>query len=101
MSTYWGYACKSHDPPLVSEHWLNHGDDFLRTIYEDRAQWLERHDADDNYGGIEVEYRGYGRRGIIEWLAEHRSCKVVLHNEYGTEQTLGPTVSGGVVQAIR
>jgi hypothetical protein len=29
VSTYWGYVCESHNPPLESEHWINHGEDVL------------------------------------------------------------------------
>lgn len=33
MSTYWGYVCLSHDPPIEAERDLNHGDDALIDLY--------------------------------------------------------------------
>ena len=109
MSTYWGYACESHDPPLISEHWINHGEDALiETFRKERAgEWPDEpvivgvNDALDPEP-VEVRYYadGYGSQAPIWWLREHPRCAVALHNEYGDRRAIGDTVMGGVVHAL-
>jgi hypothetical protein len=47
VSTYWGYVCESHNPPLISEHWFNHGEDVLTDAYrkERAGEWPIGHDV--------------------------------------------------------
>ncbi len=81
MSTYWGYQCISHDPPLTSEHWFNHGEETLRDLFAKvrAGTWPD----DDILGPAPVDHRGYATNSPPVWLMEHPECEVVLNNEYG------------------
>lgn len=125
MSQYWGYVCESHDPPIESDRWLNHGDDALADLFHKvrNGEWPQS-------AGMVPEYRlaygdslapmvvGFGVaegapayaipvrpvpgggappwHGPVDWLAEHPHCKVVLKNEYGDRRGLGEIVAGSV-----
>lgn len=115
MSTHWGFVCESHDPPLISETWLNHGDDALIDAFrKERVGEWPTCTADD-YLAWEGEpyyllqegdtatpvppHSGGGAppwSGIIPWLREHPRCKVALRNEYGDRREIGETVQGEV-----
>jgi len=85
VSTYWGYACVSHEPPIVSEHWFNHGDEALAKVFclERAGEWP----VDDRWpelgDPVPMVHRHYETTVPIVWLREHPNCTVVLHNEYG------------------
>lgn len=89
MSTYWGYACVSHEPPLVSEHWFNHGDLLLAQVYKQvrEGSWP---DCDEWGTPGPVDSNGYLTNSPIYWLREHPDCEVVLHNEYGDTRVTSP-----------
>ena len=78
MSTYWGYVCKSHEPPIESEHWFNHGYLTLEQVFrkERAGEWPDQED---------VMHRGYATKEPIQWLRQHPHCEVALRNEYGDE----------------
>ena len=91
MSTYWGYVCDSHDPPLISERWFNHGEAVLTDAYtrERAGQWP----TDPNITAWDepvpvVSSGGYETTAPISWLREHPRCTLALHNEYGDRQAL-------------
>jgi hypothetical protein len=100
LSTNWGYACISHDPPLVSECWFNHGEEVLVDAFlrERAGQWP----SDPSGGDVEwaepmpVTLRSYATTSPIYWLREHPRCEVVLHNEDGETRLIGETVAGAV-----
>lgn len=99
MSTYWGYSCVSHDPPLNSDHWLNHGEDVLIDAYlrERRGEWP---DDDADLPWVEPEpvvLRGFESTAPIWWLRSHPHCEVVLHNEYGETRPIREGAVGAVV----
>lgn len=85
MSTYWGYVCLDHEPPLHSEHWLNRGEDALERFL--RAWKAGGYTADTSpmpsmgqYPGAQPAY----------WLAAHPTCRVALGNEYGEIREVTP-----------
>lgn len=88
MSTYWGYVCVSHDPPIESEHWHNHGEQRLVDALKARASYAAV-PLDHDYGGDQLPPEGY-------WLRQHPHCRVLLRNEYGKEVDIAfrPAVSG-------
>jgi len=95
MSTYWGYVCESHDPPLTSEHWFNHGEEVLTQAYtlERQGQWPNDTEFMLKYPALDpspmpIDHRGYVTTWPIEWLREHPNCTVALHNEYGDRKPL-------------
>ena len=95
MSAYWGYQCISHDPPLTSEHWFNHGEETLRTLFAKMraGTWP----IDDILGPVPVSNgnSGHSTNSPPVWLMEHPKCEVVLHNEYGdTAPIVRPLVPG-------
>lgn len=87
MSTYWGYVCVSHAPPLGSEQWFNHGEDALCDAYvrERAGTWPD----EDNAGlylppdPVPVQVHGYGTTAPIWWLRQHPNCRVLVESEYG------------------
>lgn len=91
MSTNWGFACVSHDPPLISDHWFNHGAEALRQVFrlERAGAWPNDPDLPVVLGEpLPVEHRGYATSSPIRWLRDHPRCQVVLHNEYGDTEPL-------------
>lgn len=109
MSTYWGYACVSHEPSLVSEHWFNHGEDLLREAYdlERRGLWPDVpvivgvNDAlAPEPQPVEGHDGHYPTAAPIYWLRSHPHCIIVLHNEYWETELLGDTVSGSITRAL-
>lgn len=83
MSTYWGYVCKAHEPPIESEHWFNHGQHILAEVLtsERAGEW-----PSDEWGDPgAVNHRGYVTDSPVVWLRQHPHCKVWLRNEYGDE----------------
>lgn len=84
MSTYYGYVCKSHEPNLISEHWLNHGDQELTDAYhaERNGDWPSTLD------GGPAPLINYAGAAPIYWLRQHPNCTIALHNEYGDETPL-------------
>lgn len=94
VSTYWGYVCESHDPPIISEHWMNHGDERLAVLF-----WTERRDGWPSDPSITAwdepvpvpYYDGadaYASTVPIVWLREHPHCRIALHNEYGDRRDI-------------
>lgn len=80
MSTYWGYVCLDHEPPLRSEEWFNHGEDTLeRFLRAFRAGGY----TVEHYPLPSIEHRGYSTEAPAWWLANHPNCRVALGNEYG------------------
>ena len=91
MSTDWGYVCKSHEPNITSEAWLNHGDEVLKTVFvlERNGLWPNEPDANfppDEWGPVKVPY--LDQDWPVRWLREHPNCVVALKNEYGIEESL-------------
>lgn len=103
MSTYWGFVCESHDPPLESEHWFNHGDKVLIDLFirERAGVWpvdtakLERFPA-LGPEPMPVEHRGYVTTAPVDWLREHPRCSIALRNEYGDRRALPHPAAGSV-----
>lgn len=129
MSTYWGYVCESHDPPIESDHDLNHGDDALIDLY-----WKVRNGEWPRSADLVPEFRlAYGDElapmvmvsatestaayavpvapragggtppwhGPVAFLQDHPRCKIALKNEYGDRREIGETIQGSVApQAI-
>lgn len=124
MSKYWGYVCESHDPPIESDHWLNHGDDALIDLFHKvrNGEWPKSAEMVPEFRlayGDELApmVTGFGVtdgkpyaipvrpvpgggappwHGPPNWLAEHPRCKVALRNEYGDRREVGETVIGSV-----
>ena len=89
MSTYWGYVCRSHIPNIISDHWLNHGEDELRDVA--RLVRLGAWPDHPHYGGpIGFYFDGTTWTDPIIWLRQHPHCDVALHNEYGGTEELAP-----------
>lgn len=106
MSTYWGYVCETHDPPIVSERWFNRGETVLHRVFElERAgEWPNVPESDPLYLAYEGEPMpvhqyaddligttgpyGVGTPHPVMWLREHPRCKVALRNEYGDREEL-------------
>ena len=76
MSTYWGYRCTSHDPPLDSETWLNHGEDELERGLRDRDAIVRA------VAHVEEFFDPFDAPAWWYWLAKHPRCAVVVVNEY-------------------
>lgn len=81
MSTYWGYACKSHDPALVSEHWFNHGDGALRKVLD--TYRLGYWPTDEWDQPLPMSHNGYSTSSPLYWLRGHAKCNIGIINEYG------------------
>jgi hypothetical protein len=115
MSTSWGYVCESHDPPLESERWLNHGESVLIDVFlkERAGEWPSfREDPSSAWSGEPFAVLPVGGQaepvpprpgggtppysGIVPWLREHPHCKIALRSEYGDRRKIGRTVSGSV-----
>lgn len=124
MSTSWGYVCESHDPPIESERWLNHGDDalidlfqkvrggewpmaadlvpHLRLAYGDELAPMVMVSATEltaSYAAPVAPRPGGGAPPWSDppnWLREHPHCKVALRNEYGDRREIGETIQGTV-----
>lgn len=111
MSTYWGYVCLSHDPPMISERWLNRGGMALADLYrkERAGEWPntpEDHPFYLAFEGSPLPMLAEGDTAIPvdhrlgggappwsdppEWLREHPNCKVGVRSEYGVVLELGP-----------
>lgn len=94
MSTYWGFACVSHDPPLVSECWFNRGDDRLAEAFhlERAGEWPDdpKWPALENPMPMTYSDGLHGTAAPIHWLREHPRCEVVLQNEYGDTKPIPP-----------
>jgi hypothetical protein len=76
LSTYWGYRCLSHDPPLDSERLSNHHADMLVATLRARPHVLKAIEVGHLHGGFITP----------EWwrfLVDHPRCEVVVVNEYG------------------
>lgn len=104
MSTYWGYVCESHDPPLISEHWINHGEEVLiETFFKVRAgEWPDDPRMPDLGEPLPVVFyaSGYGSSAPVWWLGKHPHCAVSLHNEYGERREIRELARGSVIRAI-
>ena len=122
MSTHWGYVCQSHDPELISERWLNHGDDALIDLYRKvrAGDWPLASDLiphlglayGDELAPMEYVQGSHGQPGFAfpiapragggtppwsgppSWLAKHPRCVVALRNEYGDVRVIADTVQG-------
>jgi hypothetical protein len=102
MSTYWGYVCESHDPPLESERWFNHGADMLTEVFlQERAgEWPNDPEMLHWEEPVPVVHRGHATTAPIEWLRQHPRCAIALRNEYGDRRPIGETVPGSIVHPI-
>ena len=62
MSNYWGYACASHEPALISEHWFNHGEAVLVDVFlrERAGEWPNREDISAWDEPVAVAHRPMG-----------------------------------------
>jgi hypothetical protein len=89
VSTNWGYVCQSHDPWLISEPWLNHGDEVLAHVFALVREGAWPRDPFDDQPVLISAY-GYDTAMPIYWLWEHPHCVVALRNEYGEIQELVP-----------
>jgi hypothetical protein len=89
VSTYWGYVCESHDPPLASEHWFNHGEDTLAALV--RAVRNGSWPVDEIDEPAPVDHMGYATSAPVRWLREHPRCTIALHNEYGATKPIEET----------
>lgn len=124
MSTHWGYVCESHDPPLLSDCDLNHGDDALIDLYRKvrAGEWPKSADLlpqfelayGDELAPMEFVQGSHGHPGYafpiaprlgggtppwsgpVSFLEQHPRCKIALHNEYGERREIGDTVRGEV-----
>lgn len=102
MSTHWGYVCQSHDPHLISETWLNHGELVLVDLYQQMraGTWPVVAEAVPHIGlafkGEPYSVLEYGGKAVPAlpggvpswsgppaWLMEHPRCKVALRSEFG------------------
>lgn len=94
MSTNWGFVCLSHDPPLASEHWFNHGEDVLRDAWQkERAdEWPDDPKFTAWAEPLPVVLRSAATASPIFWLRQHPNCTVGLHNEYGDIEPLAETL---------
>lgn len=100
MSTHWGYVCESHDPPIISEHWINHGDDRLAGLFwaVRRGEWPNDPSITAWDEPIQFPYsEDYASTAPVYWLREHPHCRVALHNEYGDTRVIGETVAGTLI----
>lgn len=92
MSHDWGYGCITHDPPLESEHWLNHGADTLRRVFRvvRAGSWpqTEPWPGADYTDPMPVEHHGYQHTGVVPWLLAHPRCEVVVVDEYGVAEPI-------------
>ena len=103
MSKYWGFRCASHDPPIDSERWLNHGDQALADAlvrvragawpttanYSRSGRFL---DAED----VPLVWRDWPHTEPVAWLRQHPHCHVQLVSEYGDVREPGETIAGEV-----
>jgi hypothetical protein len=88
MSTYWGYVCRSHDPELESEHWINHGEEVLADI-ANRALGPQGWPEQPVLGGpIPFYFDGVHWTAPIVWLQQHPRCDIALRNEYGKTEEI-------------
>lgn len=111
MSNYWGYVCLSHDPPMYSERWLNHGEEALRAAWE-QSRTPEGWPAAPKIPGVNdllgddpmpLEHRGFSHSSPGAWLWEHLRCRVGLHDQRGAliELTSGiPDTTRAVQTAV-
>ena len=94
MSTRWGYACVSHDPPLLTERWLNHGDGILAEAFhiERAGKWPDDPEWPRLENPMPVLYtNGHPATAEpIHWLRRHPHCEVILQNEYGDTKPIPP-----------
>lgn len=98
MSNYWGYVCLSHDPPMYSEQWLNHGEEALRAAWE-QSRTPEGWPAVPKIPGVNdllgddpmpIDHRGVPHSGPGGWLWEHPRCRVGLHDQRSALIELNP-----------
>lgn len=87
MSTRWGYACVSHDPPLLCrEDQINHGRDALAEALSKyrMGQW-PRYEASPGYTlpAPIVDDGEPNSDGQALFLDDHPRCRVAIFNEYG------------------
>lgn len=83
MSTYWGYKCK--DCNVSSEHWFNHGDDYLNALVavrEDLEQVMKRLEKWIGWR-IDISHMNVDEENPLEFLQQHKGHNIVLENEYG------------------
>lgn len=73
MSTYYGYRCRSHKPPMESEHWYNHGDYILQA-----GLLLQGYNLTEYVNTV-----NHSLPSELEWLAHHPKCDVIVVDEYG------------------
>lgn len=92
MSTDWGYACVSHDPPMYSEEWFNHGEAVLRAAllqHRSAEGWPDDPDQSEENRRLlgpdpaPVQHEGYATTAPVRWLNQHPHCEVVIVSEYG------------------
>lgn len=117
MSTYWGYVCLSHDPPIEGSRDLNHGDDALIDLYwkVTAGDWpmaselvppgLERAYEGElapmvMEGSLAVPVPPQQGGGAPPWgsplsfLQQHPHCVIVVQSEYGDRRSMLGTVRG-------
>lgn len=81
MSTYWGYSCRTHTPPLNSEMWFNHGDEALRRVL---GQYRAGNWPTDEWGyPLPMSHNGHLTSEPTAWLSRHEQCDIGIINEYG------------------
>lgn len=87
MSTYWGYKCI--DCNEESDHWLSHGEDTLREVYN-LYIILDLKKYENRLVRVTLQFHlsRYFTAEIMAFLSEHSSHNMVLHSEYGKELTL-------------
>lgn len=90
MSTNWGYVCLTHEPHISSDHWFNHGEDFLEVIFilERNGQWPNKDKGPFRADPANVFFQGEWTDSPIRWLREHPHCAVRLQNEYNEEKDI-------------
>lgn len=94
MSTEYGFRCRTHNPPLSSSHNLPRYAAESLLAKRSEVEILRAWSADmlislGGGGGV-----NYDVGAMVEWLADHPRCDVVIEDEYGRlldEQK--PTVS--------
>lgn len=95
MSKHYGFICQSHNPSLISDHWLNWGQEVLAEVYrrERAGAWPDDEAYAAQWPGsapepLPVTHGTERYEGIVPWLREHPHCVVALHNEYGEVESL-------------
>lgn len=87
MSKEWGYVCRSHDPELPSDQWINHGEDILADVARTYRQGLWPNN--DQWGQpVGFYHDGIAWTAPITWLQQHPRCDIALRSEYGDTEEI-------------